>query len=241
MAATSLPLIFFTLCLLSPLTLAQTPAPTSSPSPTNLTGILDKNGQYTTFIRLLNDTQIFNQVENQLNNSNNGLTVLAPTDNAFNNLPSGTINSLTQQQKVQLCLYHILPQYYSLNDLQLVSNPVRTQATGNDGVWGLNFTGQNNQVNVTSGAVTTQISNALSQQKPLAVYQVDKVLLPEELTGGSPSTISSPAPTSSPAKANTTVSSAKEPSPAGSGACQSNMGLGLVVGLAMVCMGAVSS
>ncbi|GLT41048.1 hypothetical protein SLA2020_151380 [Shorea laevis] len=236
MAATPLPLIFFTLCLLSPLTLAQTPAPASSPSPTNLTGILDKNGQYTTFIRLLNDTQIFNQVENQLNNSNNGLTILAPTDNAFNNLPSGTINSLTQQQKVQLCLYHILSQYYSLNDLQLVSNPVRTQATGNDGVWGLNFTGQNNQINVTSGVVTTQVSNALSQQKPLAVYQVDKVLLPEELTGGSPSPISSPAPTSSSGKANTTVSSAKEPSPAGSGAGRSNMGLGLVVGLALVCM-----
>ncbi|NBH76537.1 hypothetical protein D3Z29_11850, partial [Rodentibacter pneumotropicus] len=59
------------------------------------------------------------------------------------NLPAGTLNKLTNQQQVQLVLYHICPKYYSLTDLTSVSNPVRTQATGQDGgVFGLNFTGR---------------------------------------------------------------------------------------------------
>ncbi|KAL0302101.1 UNVERIFIED_CONTAM: Fasciclin-like arabinogalactan protein 6 [Sesamum angustifolium] len=109
------------------------------------------------------------------------MTVFAPTDNAFNNLPSGTLNNLTDQQHVQLVLYHICPKYYSLDSLLTVSNPVRTQASGQDGgVFGLNFTGQGNQVNVSTGIVEVPLYNALRKDFPLAVYQVDKVLLPEE-------------------------------------------------------------
>ncbi|PQM37883.1 fasciclin-like arabinogalactan protein 13 [Prunus yedoensis var. nudiflora] len=169
---------------LHPHTQAQT-APAPGPAgPLNFTGILDKNGQYTTFIRLLIQTQVASQITNQLNSSTEGLTVFAPTDNAFTSLKAGTLNNLTTQQQVDLVLYHVLPKYYTLASLLTVSNPVRTQATGQDGgAYGLNFTGSGNQVNVSSGVVETPINNALRQQFPLAVYQVDKVLLPNDLFG----------------------------------------------------------
>ena len=172
-----------------------------------------------------------------------GFTVFAPTYNAFNTLKAVIINSLDQQKKVQLVLYHVLPKYYSLNDLQFVSNPVRTQATGQDGgVFGLNFTGQNNLVNVSTGVVETQINNALTQHKPLAVYQVDKVLLPAEFSeANSPAAAPSPATKkSSPgSNSNSTASTADEPASAvDSGSSGRNMGL--VVGLALACMGALS-
>lgn len=181
-----------------------------------------------------------NQITNQLNSSTEGMTVFAPTDNAFQILKAGTLNGLTEQEKVQLVLYHVLPKYYSLENLQTVSNPVRTQATGQDGgAFGLNFTGEGNQVNVSSGVVVTPINNALRQQFPLAVYQVDKVLLPEELFGAKPPA-SAPAPEKTPAGTpKTKDTKAAEPSPADNstgGSGKTSVGMGLVVGLGLICM-----
>ncbi|KAL2466553.1 Fasciclin-like arabinogalactan protein 9 [Abeliophyllum distichum] len=217
--------------LLIPTLYAQS-APLPAPSgPINITGILEKAGQYTTFIRLLNQTQAGNQINSQVNSSNEGMTVFAPTDNAFLNLPSGTLNNLSAQQQVQLVQYHVLPKYYTLENLQTVSNPVRTQATGQDGgFFGLNFTGQGNQVNVSTGIVDVPIYNALRKDFPLAVYQVDKVLLPLEF-------YQAKAPAASPpAAANGTKSDTGDkktpdaPSPA-NGSGKMSMEFGLVSGL----------
>ncbi|PON81557.1 FAS1 domain containing protein [Trema orientale] len=225
------PLLFFSLQ-----TLAQAPAP-SSEGPLNFTGILLKGGQYTTFLRLLNDTQVGNQIVTQLNSSSEGLTVFAPTDNAFNNLKAGTLNSLSRQDQVNLILYHVLPKYYTLDDLLTVPNPVRTQYS-NDG---LNFTGQGRQVNVSSGVVETQINNALRQESPLAVYEVDSVLLPPTLFGVKP-------PASAPAPAKTPATSGDKTTPTAAGPSSDNskgdssktsVGLGLFFGLGIACMAAL--
>lgn len=126
---------------------AQPAAPAPGPAGTpNLTAILEKGGQYTSFMRLLKETQLDKQIESQLNNSYAGFTVLAPTDNAFNSLKAGTLNSLSQPEQVALALYHVLPQYYSIENFQTVSNPVRTQASGSNGVYTVNITSATNQV-----------------------------------------------------------------------------------------------
>ncbi|EAZ13030.1 hypothetical protein OsJ_02950 [Oryza sativa Japonica Group] len=148
---------------------AQAPGPAATPAagatgPPNVTAVLEKGGQYTTFIRLMKETQQDTQLNSQLNNSfnGNGYTVFAPTDNAFNNLKPGTLNSLTQQQQAT-------PSAPS----------VRT-----DGPYTLNITSTtNNNVNVSTGVVEVTVTKALSAVKPLAVYSVDKVLLPFELFG----------------------------------------------------------
>ncbi|GJM93630.1 hypothetical protein PR202_ga10200 [Eleusine coracana subsp. coracana] len=178
--------VFLTLALF-PAALAQAPSPTATPKgPPNITAVLEKGGQYTTLIRLMKSTQQDTQLNSQLNNSfnGNGYTVFAPTDNAFNSLKPGTLNSLTQQQQVSLVQGHILPQYYTFDLFETASNPVRTQASGKDGPYTLNITANTqNQLNVSSGVVEITVNNALSVVKPLAVYSVDKVLLPLELFG----------------------------------------------------------
>nr|UKD60029.1 fasciclin-like arabinogalactan protein 6 [Centaurium erythraea] len=206
---------------------AQTPAaPAPAPAgPPNITAILEKKGNFKTFIRFLHDTAAGDQINNQANNSRDGMTVFAPTDNAFQNLPAGALNDLTDQQHVQLIQFHILPKFYNFQNLQTVSNPVRTQASGQDGKpFGLNFTGSannQNQVNVTSGIVNTTVYNALSQAFPLAVYEVDKVLLPVEFYQASAPAPSPPAPSTtkggSSGGGGKTVPSSEGPSPSGSG------------------------
>ncbi|OVA11101.1 FAS1 domain [Macleaya cordata] len=217
------------------------PAP-EAPGPINLTAILEKGGQFTTLIRLLTATQIGSQITNQLNSSDQGMTLFAPTDNAFNSLKPGTLNGLTTQEQVELVLYHVLPKYYSLVMFQTVSNPVRTQATGQDGgAFGLNFTSAANQVNVSTGMVEVQLNNALRQEFPLAVYEVEKVLLPLDLFGAKPP--ASPPPPPSSATKKSPPSSAGGPSSSSSAkddtsSAGRNMGMGFV-GVVLMFMGAL--
>ncbi|KAK2987768.1 hypothetical protein RJ640_016363 [Escallonia rubra] len=159
-------------------TLAQAPAPAPS-GPANITKILEKAGQFTTLLRLLSITQVGDQMNTQLNNTNQGLTIFAPTDNAFTSLKSGTLNSLSDQQKVELIQFHVVPSFLSTSNFQTVSNPLRTQAgNSNSGQFPLNVTTSGNQVNVSTGIVDATIGNTIYTDNQLAVYQVDKVLLP---------------------------------------------------------------
>ncbi|KAI7992818.1 Fasciclin-like arabinogalactan protein 11 [Camellia lanceoleosa] len=170
---------------------AQAPAP---PGPPDLIKILQKASQFTVFIKLLTTTQVGSQIKGQLNNSNDGMTVFAPPDNAFSSLPAGTLNSLTDEQKVELVQFHVIPSFFSISQFQTVSNPVRTQAGDTrNGKFPLNVTTSGNQVNVSTGIVNTTVDNTIYSDSQLAVYQVDKVLLPLSIFG-SPSPATAPAP-----------------------------------------------
>ncbi|XP_023729803.1 fasciclin-like arabinogalactan protein 11 [Lactuca sativa] len=188
-------LLFILQCIIITTTVAQAPAPAPS-GPTNITKILEKAGQFTTLIRLFKLTQVGDQINTQLNNSNQGMTVFAPTDNAFSALKAGTLNSLSDQQKVQLLQFHVLPQYLTTSQFQTISNPLRTQAGDSaSNKFPLNITSSGNQVNVTTGVMDTTVSNTLYTDGSLAVYQVDQVLLPMSMFGPQ-----SPAPAPAPAK-----------------------------------------
>ncbi|CAI9089300.1 OLC1v1023855C1 [Oldenlandia corymbosa var. corymbosa] len=177
-AALPLLLTFF---LFSQVNIAiSNPAAGAAPQPINILAILQKAGRFSTFIRLLNQTQLASQINNHVNaNSYGGLTVFAATDTAFRNLPAGTLNGLTTQELVQLVLYHIVPRFYTIKTLATTRSPVRTQATGRGGrILVLYFSGKANQkqVNVSTGVVRTTIYKPLTTRSPLAVYQLDKVL-----------------------------------------------------------------
>ncbi|KAJ4752610.1 Fasciclin-like arabinogalactan family protein [Rhynchospora pubera] len=165
---------------------AAVAADSPTPAPLDIESILEKGSQYGTFIKFLKSTQVMTQLSSQLKNTYDGITVLAPTDNAFNNLKAGTLNGLTAQQQSELVLYHILPRYYSFSTFETTSNPVRTQASGNEGVYTVNVTSTSNQVNVSTGVNEVQVTNALNSEFPLAVYSLDKVMLPDELFGVKP-------------------------------------------------------
>ncbi|KAK9279157.1 hypothetical protein L1049_012834 [Liquidambar formosana] len=170
---------------------ALAPAPASS---TDIIKILKKVGHFTLLIRLMKNTQVADQINNQLSTSSQGLTVFAPTDNAFSSLRSGTLNSLTSIQQVQLLQFHILPAFLSTTQFQTASNPLRTQAGGTGNYdFPLNVTTANNIVNVTSGLVNATVTRTVYSDNQLAIYEVDKVLLPMGLFGPKPPA-SAPAP-----------------------------------------------
>lgn len=174
---------------------AQSPAPAPAPPAlTNVTAILEKANRFTTFIRILQNTKVADQINTQLNNSNQGLTVFAPTDSSFSNLKPGTLNSFTDQQKVELMQFHVVPSFFSTSQFETASNPMRTQAGGSQGSFPLNVTASGNQVNITTGMTNATISNTVYTDGQLAVYEVDHVLLPLEF-------FTTPAPAPAPSKA----------------------------------------
>lgn len=191
--------------------LAQAPAPAPGPPPPlNVTKILEKAGQCSTFIRLLQNTQQLNEITSQLNNSNNGITMFVPTDGAFLNTKAGTLNSFTDQQKAQLIQFHILPSYYSLTQFQTASNPLRTQAGGtSDREFPINITTTGSSINITTGIVNASVSNTIYTDNQLAIYQVDKVLLPLQFFVP-PAPAPAPTPITPKKKAGDSTSSSKQ-------------------------------
>lgn len=243
----SAPILIF---LLFPHQIHTEPAATTAPSPSSstawpvdITDILKKGKQFNIFVKFLDAANhLGKQIDTQIITSTDGVTVLAATDGAFSNLPSGTLNKLSDQQKVRLIQFHILPKFYSLDDLETASNPVETLAGGE---FMLNFTGSNGQVNVTSGVVETQVSNILRKNFPLAVYEIDKVLLPLDFTSkarpsignkGRPNKTAAAAPKNSkdPSAADEPSPAANEPNSAGR---LNQLGLGLAPGILLFCMG----
>ncbi|XP_057981097.1 fasciclin-like arabinogalactan protein 12 [Malania oleifera] len=164
---------------LAPSPLSVVPLSPAPPGPTNIITILAKPGMFSALIRLLKTTQVDDRITSLLSDSKGGLTLFAPTDKAFANLKSGTLNSLDDRQQVQLILYHILTSYVPVSQFEAASNPLHTQAgdTAN-GEYPLNVTTAGNQITLMTGLVKTTVSKVLYTDGQLAVYQVDDVLLP---------------------------------------------------------------
>ncbi|KAG6386312.1 hypothetical protein SASPL_155207 [Salvia splendens] len=156
---------------------AASPAPAGA-GPPNVISILNKDGRFTVFAKLLQSTKVDASLDSQLVDSNNGLTVFAPTDIAFSNLKTGTLNSFTDEQKMELVRFHVLPTHISASQFETVSNPISTQAGGNADLLAMNVTAVGSSVNITTGETNTTMSNVIFDDSQLAVYQVDKVLLP---------------------------------------------------------------
>uniref|UniRef100_A0A6N2LZV3 FAS1 domain-containing protein n=1 Tax=Salix viminalis TaxID=40686 RepID=A0A6N2LZV3_SALVM len=166
---------------------AQPPAatPTQAAAPngiTNVTKILEKAGHFTIFIRLLRSTQEENHLFSALNDSSSGLTIFAPTDSAFSELKSGTLNTLSDGDKSELVKFHVVPTFLSISQFQTVSNPLGTWA-GTGSRLPLNVTSYPNSVNITTGLTNTSLSGTVYTDNQLAIYKIEKVLLPKDVFG----------------------------------------------------------
>ncbi|RZC12721.1 fasciclin-like arabinogalactan protein 12 [Glycine soja] len=149
--------------------------------------ILRKAKSFNTLIRLLKTTQIINQVNAQLVTSKNGgLTILAPDDGAFSELKAGYFNSLGDRQQKALIQYHVLPVYVSSSNFDALSNPVLTLASDSPTGYQLNVTAYGNSVNISTGVVNTTLTGIVYTDKTLAIYHVDKVLIPLDFSKPKP-------------------------------------------------------
>ncbi|KAJ4835405.1 hypothetical protein Tsubulata_044735, partial [Turnera subulata] len=163
-----------------PVDTSGTVAPVPRRGPTNVTKILEKAGHFSIFIRLLKSTQEENHLFSALNDSSTGITIFAPTDSAFSGLKSGTLNTLSDGDKSELVKFHIVPTFLSTSQFQTVSNPLGTWA-GTGSRLPLNVTSYPNSVNITTGLTNTSISGTVYTDSQLAIYRIEKVLLPVDI------------------------------------------------------------
>jgi hypothetical protein len=115
-----------------------------------------------------------------LNDSSTGLTIFAPTDSAFSELKSGTLNTLSDGDKSELVKFHVIPTFLSTSQLQTVSNPLGTWARTGSRL-PLNVTSYPNSVNITTGLTNTSLSGTVYTDNQLAIYKIEKVLLPKDI------------------------------------------------------------
>ncbi|KAK6919257.1 FAS1 domain [Dillenia turbinata] len=180
--------------------LSPSPAPAPTPPYVNLTDLLTVAGPFHTFLNYLIQTKLIETVQNQANNTDEGLTLFVPKDGAFSSLKNPSLSNLTNEQLKSLLLFHALSHYYTLADFKNLSqlSPVPSMAGGS---YGLNFTYIMGTVHIGTGWTNTKVSSSVHSTDPVAVYQVDKVLLPEAIFGTDipPTPAPAPAPDISPA------------------------------------------
>lgn len=161
-----------------------------------------KDDQFSEFKQLLHDTRVDTQINAQLTDSYNGLTIVAPTNAAFDKMKAGVLNGLSPQEQIQMVLYCVLPRFYSLPMLGALDGKVNTQGSGHDGPYRYDIKRSGNNVNVSTGVNWMLLGSPVSKDFPLAIYPVDKVPLPYELFGPKPPT-PAPAPAPAPTKSKT--------------------------------------
>ncbi|CAK8578595.1 unnamed protein product [Lathyrus sativus] len=197
---------------LVPTTPTGAPSPLIPKGPTiDIINILQKAKRFSVLIRLLKTTQLINQLNSQLVSSSSGsggLTIFAPEDSDFSKLKAGFLNSLSDRQKVELLQFHTLASFISISNFDTLTNPVQTQA-GDDARLQLNVTTYGgNQVSMATGAVNASVTGTVYTDSKLAIYQVDKVLLPLDLVLPAKAPALAPAPGKGLPKAGKTNSSA---------------------------------
>nr|AFK42841.1 unknown [Medicago truncatula] len=175
---------------LVPVTPSGAPTPNILPkSPSiDIIQILKKAKRFSVLIRLLKTTQLINQLNSQLvtssssDSSSGGLTLFAPEDNAFSKLKPGFLNSLSDRHKVELLQFHTLSSFISISNFDTLTNPVQTQAGDDAKRLQLNVTTSGgSHVSMTTGTVNATVTGTVYTDNKLAIYQVDKVLVPLDL------------------------------------------------------------
>lgn len=178
--------------------LSGSPAPT--PASINVTDVLVNAMNFNFLVSLMEASGVVSEFDSE--EAGAGITIFAPSDDAFSALKPDTLQGLTAEKKAVILKYHVLLSYYPLGSLQTIVNPVQptlaTQAMG-AGSYTLNITRMDGMVAVNTGIVQAPVTQTVFDQKPLSIFGVPKVLLPIEIFGTkSPAPSPSPSPASAP-------------------------------------------
>ncbi|XP_022985710.1 fasciclin-like arabinogalactan protein 7 [Cucurbita maxima] len=167
-----------------PPSISLTPAPEPAPPAdhVNLADLLTVAGPFHKFLGYLESTKVIDTFQKQANDSEEGITIFVPKDGAFSSLNKPSLSNLTNDQLKSLLLFHALPHYYTLADFNGLSQkgPITTFAGQH---YTLNFTDASGTVHISSGWTNTKVSSSVLSTDPIAVYQVNHVLLPEAIFG----------------------------------------------------------
>uniref|UniRef100_A0A5B6ZTC3 Putative fasciclin-like arabinogalactan protein 4 n=1 Tax=Davidia involucrata TaxID=16924 RepID=A0A5B6ZTC3_DAVIN len=119
-----------------------------------------------------------------------GITLFVPTDDAFSDLPAtAKFQSLPADKKAVVLKFHVLHSYYPLGSLESIVNPVQPTLATEDmgaGSFTLNISRVNGSVAIDTGIVQASVTQTVSDNNPVAIFGVSKVLLPREIFGNHP-------------------------------------------------------
>ncbi|GAB4844389.1 Envelope glycoprotein gp160 [Ancistrocladus abbreviatus] len=166
-------------------------APAPSASDVNVTALLDKAG-CKTFASLIMSSGVLKVFQAQMDKG--GLTVFAPTDEAFAAKGVPDLSKLSNAELVSLLQYHALNSYAPKGTLKNTKDRISTIATSGAGKYDITATSSGDDVILHTGVDSSRISSVLLDSTPVVIFTVDNVLLPEELFGKSPSPAPAPAP-----------------------------------------------
>lgn len=181
-------------------------APAPSASDVNITALLEKAG-CKTFVNLLVANGVIKTYESAVAK---GLTVFAPTDEAFKAAGAPDLKKLTNAEVVALLQYHAANGYHPVGSLKTTKDPIPTLATNGAGKFDLTATKAGDEVTLHTGVDSSRIADTILDATPLAIFTVDTVLLPTELFGKAPS----PAPVGVPEMSPSPAPAVSTPTPA---------------------------
>lgn len=179
------------------------PAPSAD---VNITALLEKAG-CKTFASLLVSSGVIKTFESAISK---GLTVFAPSDEAFKAAGVPDLTKLTNAEVVSLLQYHAANGYNPVGTLKTTKGSISTLATNGAGKFDLTVTTAGDSVTLHTGVDSSRLADTVLDSTPLAIFTVDNVLLPTELFGKAPS----PAPAGEPVAAPSPAPTVASPSPA---------------------------
>ncbi|KAI3731916.1 hypothetical protein L1987_63108 [Smallanthus sonchifolius] len=183
------------------------PAPSAD---VNITGLLEKAG-CKTFVKLITDTGVLKVFQSA---AAKGLTVFAPSDEAFKAAGVPDLSKLSNAELVALLQYHALASYTPKGSLKTTKDPLSTIATNGAGKYELAVETAGDSVTLDSGVATSRLASTVLDSTPLCIFTVDNLLLPTELFGKSPSPAPSLSPETSPASSPAPAALSPEPAAA---------------------------
>ncbi|KAK2650516.1 hypothetical protein Ddye_018005 [Dipteronia dyeriana] len=181
-------------------------APAPSASNVNITALLVKAG-CKTFAGLLVTSGVMKTYESAIAK---GLTVFAPSDEAFKADSVPDLSKLTNAEVVALLQYHALNGYNPKGALKTTKGPISTLATNGAGKFDLSVTTAGDEVTLHTGVGPSRVADTVLDATPLAIFTVDSVLLPTELFG---TKAPSPAPAGEPVASPSPSPDVASPSP----------------------------
>ncbi|KAH7434833.1 hypothetical protein KP509_06G037000 [Ceratopteris richardii] len=164
------------------------------PAPVNLTQIISQSGNFSSFITSLRATGVDKVL--QSHDAEPGLTIFAPTNAAFDRLGSAALRRLSSVQLVALLEFHALPSFYPTEELATANGPQPTLASGASAE-SFTITLSRNKAGtiiINAGGNKVAIAGTLYSNNPVAIFQINDVLMPEDIFGKAPESPPLPAP-----------------------------------------------
>ncbi|CAL5031521.1 unnamed protein product [Urochloa decumbens] len=159
--------------------------PTPQAKRVNLTAILTLDGPFRAFLGYLQQTNLVEVFQNQAYLTDQGITIFVPVDTAFAAIKPPVLSGLSRHQLKNLMMSHTLAKHYELAEFEGLSRigPVTTLAGG---LFTVNVTYDAGTVHVRSRWADAKVVGSVSVDAPMAIYELDRVLLPDALFRAQP-------------------------------------------------------